>query len=333
MGGIFKLFDLATFEFQIVRDGLSNWNTVPILSRGLISAELTLGAGAILLYRQRKIFLQMMFVFLMIFSVYLTINILVGTHQENCGCFGEVLKMDSAASLIKNIIMIVILLPAWRFSPALSKKDYFRILPLVVAVFALVFILFPLQQHDKPDIRISDNTPSDTSSIDSNNTSVITQKFRDDSSKLIKPLIVQDSTETFLQKYSRNKSAFSSFEPLSDTKFRFDVGEKLAFLLSLDCEHCQKALKDFTASKKLFQFPPVGILFLGEESQVAAFFSIAGAEYPYKIISPEEFFPFLTKSPPRIFYLVNGNILASLEVEEVEIQTLISLIQNNRTKK
>lgn len=86
-------------------------------------------------------------------------------------------------------------------------------------------------------------------------------------------------------------------------------GENLICIFNLDCEHCQAAARELTEARKASKIPESYILFFSEEGiSVDSFFTIAGARYPYHMVSAEEFFSFIGNAPPRIYWLKEGRI-------------------------
>ncbi|MBX7152984.1 hypothetical protein K1X84_15255 [bacterium] len=86
-------------------------------------------------------------------------------------------------------------------------------------------------------------------------------------------------------------------------------GENLMCIFNLDCEHCQAAARELTEARKTAKIPETYILFFSEEGiSVDSFFTIAGARYPYHMVSAEEFFSLIGNTPPRIYWLKEGRI-------------------------
>ena len=141
---------------------------------------------------------------------------------------------------------------------------------------------------------------------------------------------VQVATETSIaEKITANekpkvKSLFAAFREFSGGEIvNLDNGIKLVCLFSLDCEDCMEtAYKLGQAKKDWKNFPPLYILFLGEEEQVNNFFDAAAMTFPYKIISPQTFFPLIKNYPPRIVLLNNGNIIGDWGYENFSVDEL-----------
>jgi len=74
-----------------------------------------------------------------------------------------------------------------------------------------------------------------------------------------------------------------------------------------DIEHCLAAAEKMAKQKGTL--PQILILFLGEPEQVAPFFNETSLNEPYMILPPEQFFPLLKTSPPRVLLLKRGNVI------------------------
>ena len=101
---------------------------------------------------------------------------------------------------------------------------------------------------------------------------------------------------------------FTQFEP----KGRVDLssGEKLIAIFNLDCEHCQEAATELGELKRQHNdFPELYVLFYKEGSTtVERFESITRSSFSHAIIDVNSFFDLIGDSPPRIYYLKNGNV-------------------------
>jgi thiol-disulfide isomerase/thioredoxin len=92
-------------------------------------------------------------------------------------------------------------------------------------------------------------------------------------------------------------------------------GEKIICFFSPTCEHCQETGKVLTemSAKYPAVFPEIRILFMdeagdGSPTDIKAYFEIIGAEYPYKVLSIEEYIPVFWEKHnfPGVKYLYNG---------------------------
>lgn len=87
-------------------------------------------------------------------------------------------------------------------------------------------------------------------------------------------------------------------------------GEKLVFIFSLDCDHCQQIARDVVELKKRQSLPDMYVLFFQENDvTVNDFEKKTGFSAPYKILPGEEFFELIGSTPPRCYHLKNGKVM------------------------
>jgi hypothetical protein len=102
--------------------------------------------------------------------------------------------------------------------------------------------------------------------------------------------------------------SFTHFEP----KGRVDLSQSqnLIAVFNLDCEHCQEAATELGELKRQHDdFPELYVLFYKEGSTtVERFESITRSSFSHAIIGVNSFFDLIGDSPPRIYYLKNGNV-------------------------
>src|ERR1022692_930913 len=121
MGAVFlfsaytKLYPIEPFEYTFVDLGIGNWQTAPFIARILIGLEFLIGFSLITQLRLKKITYKLSIVALLIFCLYLILEIIFSGNKGNCGCFGTTLFMTPLQALIKNIIMLTILMLLYKF--------------------------------------------------------------------------------------------------------------------------------------------------------------------------------------------------------------------------
>lgn len=105
--GLAKIFPIEAFELLLLEKKIIGWNGAPLLTRLIIFWELFLGI-AILLKIKIKEILQLTLLTLLVFTVYLSYDLMVNGNSEDCGCTGQLITLNSIESIIKNILLIVI---------------------------------------------------------------------------------------------------------------------------------------------------------------------------------------------------------------------------------
>lgn len=122
---VVKLFPIEAFEIQLLKEAGVTWALTPVVSRGLILLEFSL--GAMLLFGSFiSTGLRVALVLLVVFTAYLSWLLINGSTTENCGCFGELLPMTPLQSFWKNLVLMILTLvlitqvkkrPGWSWRP------------------------------------------------------------------------------------------------------------------------------------------------------------------------------------------------------------------------
>lgn len=115
----------------------------------------------------------------------------------------------------------------------------------------------------------------------------------------------------FLPMPNHEDFPFESFTQF-ESKGRVDLtaGQKIVAIFNLDCKHCQEAAKKLgELQRKHENFPEMYVLFYQEGSnKVEGFESMTESSSPYAFIDVNTFFDLIGDSPPRIYYLNEGNV-------------------------
>jgi uncharacterized membrane protein YphA (DoxX/SURF4 family) len=140
-----KLKSVGLFEITLIDQGITTDRmTAACLSRILISFELFLGTAFLQPFLLRKIVAPLTIFLLTVFSIYLLYLMIYSGHNENCGCFGEVVKMSPWESLLKNLVLIGLVL--YLFVKIKSVREKWLIpATMLVGSFILIFTVFPMR--------------------------------------------------------------------------------------------------------------------------------------------------------------------------------------------
>lgn len=141
-----KLIAPGIIEIILVDHGLAATREVAgIYVRLLIGLEFSLGLLFLQPYLQKKVIIPSSFIFLIAFTLYLVYTGFVLGDKDNCGCFGEMIKMSPAESIIKNIILMII---DWILFVAIKEEKKKKIIPMLIIVisYACVFIISPVKR-------------------------------------------------------------------------------------------------------------------------------------------------------------------------------------------
>jgi len=329
VSGVAKLFPIESFELTLVSQKIVGWDLAPYLSRCVIAFELFLGFSFFQDNFIRKFSLPVSFMLLVVFNIHLIYSIAIGVSSDNCGCFGELLPMTSLEALIKNIFLMGIIIYLFILLKEEQKGTPAIPAALFAIAFAWVFIIFPVKKYVIPT---SENGIEHEDGITETNDAIEILEYDADTVEFkIKQELIKKQIDTTVVKpieetkaYPKRRSIFSSYKNFSNgITTNLDEGIKIVALFSLDCEHCMETAREFIRKKGESKLPDVYVLFFGDERQVDSFFEFAGGSFPFTILKPQEFFPLLSSSPPRVCLLNNGNILLDMDsgseiVKEIE---------------
>ena len=251
---ISKMFAPGLFEITILDQGIIETREIAAyFGRILIAMELFLGVALLQSNYLKRIVLPATLLTLSGFTILLLFSHFAG-DSNNCGCFGETLKMSPLEAIIKNIVLIIIGIFVFRSSEKKADKLYIPIVILIISI-GFVFAVTPIKYYED----------------------LVFSKYID-------------------------------FE--NEGRVDLTDGDKLVAVFFIDCEHCMETANDIIAlENETSKFQNFYILFAGEESDsVQHFLENANIEHPYLRIPTEDFFELIGNSPPRIYWLQNGEI-------------------------
>lgn len=142
-----KLFPLEVFEYSLVYQGIANWTIAPLLARSLICLELFLGIALLFNQLLKQIILPATFVLLLFFTIYLGYVWFTQGNSGNCGCFGTILPLTPAESVLKNLILMLLTGFLYTVS-SLKPWKYKAFLPLLfLSVLTTLVVLYPILDY------------------------------------------------------------------------------------------------------------------------------------------------------------------------------------------
>ncbi len=141
-----KLFPIELFEYTFVDIGVSNFGAAPWIARLFIGLEFAFGISLVFcLYGKNQWVLKANLLFMVVLSIYLVILWIFKGNDHNCGCFGQLLDLSPAESLLKNLLMIAGLLLLWLFFDGWKTVFAKYLIPLLsLLAISLPFILNPI---------------------------------------------------------------------------------------------------------------------------------------------------------------------------------------------
>ena len=121
-------FELYLYSFDLFPQGVCF-----VLARLALAVELLVGA-LLLSNRWHRLACLANVLLLLAFSLFLAFAAAIG-RQDSCNCFGEMLPFNPAQSLVKNAVLLVLTLVAWRWGNGDWRPRWWLLLPLVVLPF------------------------------------------------------------------------------------------------------------------------------------------------------------------------------------------------------
>jgi hypothetical protein len=293
MGGVFifsawtKLDPIEPFEYTFVDLGIGKWYMAPFIARALIALEFFIGFSLLLNIRLKKITYKLGIATLLIFCIYLILQIVLVGNKGNCGCFGTMITMTPMQALIKNIIMLGAFFILYKYHEGWSSGKFPVILFWLNAVTAVAipFIANPVELSYSESYL---NVKQDNYKLD---------------------------LDTMLYPHAE----------LNVPPRTLSQGKHVIAFMSLTCPHCRVAAKKIVAMHK--RNPEISFYFVlnGKDEHLKEFFDDTKCEeIPHCLLKKEYFVPLGGVVLPSIF-LVNNSIvehkvelvnLLDLEVEK-----------------
>ncbi|MHB8905602.1 MAG: MauE/DoxX family redox-associated membrane protein [Melioribacteraceae bacterium] len=141
-----KLIAPGIVEIILVDHGLAaSRESAGFIVRILISLELALGLLFFQPFSLKRIVIPFSSLFLIGFTAYLGYTGFILHDSQNCGCFGEMIKISPLESIIKNVLLMGLL--AILFKRTEEKKNYFAVPLVTLASFIIVFTASPVKSY------------------------------------------------------------------------------------------------------------------------------------------------------------------------------------------
>jgi hypothetical protein len=101
---------------------------------------------------------------------------------------------------------------------------------------------------------------------------------------------------------------YTSFEDYGEVNLA--EGEYLLAVFNLDCDHCQETATEIWEMKdQYWDIPEMFVLFYQEGDLTVDYFNeVTYSQFPYSLIDENTFFDLIGNSPPRIYWLQNGEV-------------------------
>lgn len=141
---VLKLLSIDNFEIYIYSFGIFSFTLTTVFSRLLIAAEILLGFCLIFKIYYKKVWWlsTLMMAGFTLFLVY----VMIFRNDDNCNCFGELIKLNPSESIYKNIVSILLLLAIRKEKNAVYKPKFRKWLAGISIAVAVIlpFVVFPM---------------------------------------------------------------------------------------------------------------------------------------------------------------------------------------------
>lgn len=194
---------------------------------------------------------------------------------EDCGCFGDFIKMGPRTSLAKNGVLLALLAVAWvgvrapLGAPKRRRLGWEFAIAGIVAVLVVGLVGQLQARGDAPDVLVQ----------------------------------VDDDPE-------KRKLARFRFEVEGET-IDLGEGEYLVAMLSATCEHCQASVPAMNALYNDPDLPRLVALMMGSEEDLEFFRTLTDPQFITQLVRGADFMEFIDTSPPRLLYARDGREMAA----------------------
>jgi hypothetical protein len=134
----FKLFPIEPFEYKIVATTFISWVPAVFVARLVIALEFFLGLLLIFTYDLKRS-LKWTIATLIVFSLHLTIDLLLNGNASDCGCMGSLMQFTPLQGILKNLVLIGMALLAYQlaysFVLPLQHLPYYLFLVSAMTIF------------------------------------------------------------------------------------------------------------------------------------------------------------------------------------------------------
>jgi methylamine utilization protein MauE len=280
-----KLYPIEPFEYTFVDLGISNWYLSPFIARLLIAFEFLIGVLLILNIALKRFTYKLGIITLLVFCVYLILQLIISGNKGNCGCFGTTIYMSPAKALLKNILMLALFVVLYIFHIGFGYGRFSKLIVIIISLvsIALPFILNPVElDYSKAYL----NKPENNYKIE---------------------------LDTLYN------NAYLNTPPKELSK-----GKHIISFMSLTCPHCRIAAKKIHILNEKNPAIPFYFVLNGENDKLQTFFDDTHTEnIPHCMLKGHSFVYLGGVSLPSIF-LVNNSVVENqvnyitLDQQEVE---------------
>lgn len=264
-------FGLAISAYGVIKDP----TLVRVAAYGALAVEAILGGAFLTAFRFKNLTFIGSTLLTLVFS-----GLILYAWQvnglEDCGCFGDYIKMNPPQSLAKNAVLIAIII-ATAYGVRNRSDEPFKaglairmVARFGVGLVAGIMIFANLGQSEAPGIEISNNTDKD--------------------------IAIQIS--------------------LNGEEIDLSVGEHLVVFLNTECDHCMASVPGLNELDGDATLPPMIALMLGDEDKLDTFLIETEATFRMKLMGQLNWASYIKTAPPIMYFVSEGMFEETWEWED-----------------
>ena len=214
------------FEITLIDQGLAvTRNFAAHMTRFIIGMEFSIGLLMLLPFYTKRL-MVLSAVLLSVFSVHLVYLVFIGDN-ENCGCFGEMISMTPAESLLKNLVLFLVTMFVYFKANERKINVLFPILGSSILTFFIWFIIPIPDNSDFPFKKFSNFESIGRVDLSEKNGLVaifnLDCEHCQDAAKEISTLKkeLNQFPNVFVLFYKEGSTSVEEFEKITETKFPY----------------------------------------------------------------------------------------------------------------
>ena len=216
---VLKLLSIDYFEIYIYSFNIFGFELTTVISRLLICCELFLGLGLVFKICYRKVWWLSMLMMIG-FTIFL-LYVIAFRNDDNCHCFGELIRLNPSESIYKNIISVLLLLVVRRdndYDYKQKVRQWILGVSIAISIF-LPFVVFPM-----------DKLYNKIVSKDNNINTIAFEKSLNDSIGIIRLNVVTENNSSVI---------------LRDSLAKLDIADDRDIInyISAGCQFCKMGAK------------------------------------------------------------------------------------------
>ena len=305
VAAVLKLFGIDSFELYIYSFNIFGYGITTVLSRLLIAAEILMGLGLMLKIRYKEIWnlTMLAFVGFTLFLVY----VIIFRNDDNCHCFGDLVRLNPSESIIKNVVSMLLLLfvrkeEDYGFKPRLKK---WLVGISVTIALILPFIVFPM----------------DTvyNMIASKNNNINTIEFENS--------LRDPKTVNLLHFEMVNDSMYVSHDTMATLDLSYD--RYIVSFISAGCGFCKLGANKLSMIFEHNNINQQHLIFLvwGYDADIVAFRNETNtSESDYWFINPMKSIDITYGKFPTYVWTDRGNIVSSGDLRDLSEEKILQFL-------